>query len=184
MIITFWQTNCIPPIIPCHFIWPPFVVWTGGWLDLLVAICLIFGCCLKCCLTALGSERGSRRTALLGPAGVFTGLPGPIKILLTLIIPGKNWASVDRWTEEEYFTAPLFKRSYRCVTLHVVAAQGLRETRQRPHSQTRDFIFILVLLLLNIALVIPNKTAQKAVCHLHLFLQMTAVLPFNQWSLG
>lgn len=49
-----------------------------------------------CSLTALGSERGSRRTALPGPGRVFTSLPGPIKILLTLIIPGKNLASVDQ----------------------------------------------------------------------------------------
>lgn len=48
-----------------------------------------------CSLTALGSEKGSRRTAIPSPGRVFTGLPGPIKILLTLIIPGKNLASVE-----------------------------------------------------------------------------------------
>lgn len=42
---------------------------------------------------------------------VFTSLRGAIKILLTLIIPGKNLASVGHWAGEEHFKVPLFKRS-------------------------------------------------------------------------
>lgn len=67
-----------------------------------------------CSLTALGRER-ERRVAVeqhyLALVGSFTGLPGPIKILLTLIIPGNNLASVGHWTGQEYFKVPLFKRS-------------------------------------------------------------------------
>lgn len=89
--ITTWPANCISPIIPYHFISGSLCSWNWGWLYLVVAICLLFSQCLYVqpdCIRGAGCS--SRRTALPGPGRVFTSLPRPIKILLTLIIPGKK----------------------------------------------------------------------------------------------